>query len=172
MATSEPTTDEPGSAARLEEFRLFIDGKSVDSVSGRTFESLNPYTGRPWARVADGTPEDVDAAVAAARTAFDGEWGAMTGFGRAASCAARRRPGRQRRPAGRARGAATPGKLMREMLGQMAGLSAWFLYFSGLADKLEGTTVPLANRTTSATPARSRSASSVRSLRGTARCCC
>src|SRR4051794_41314181 len=69
---------------RLGEFRLFIGGKSVDALSGRTFESGNPYTGRPWARLAEGGPEDVDAAVGAARAAFDGEWGAMTGFGRAA----------------------------------------------------------------------------------------
>jgi len=36
-------------------------------MSGRTFESLNPYTGRPWAVVPDGGPDDVDASVAAAR---------------------------------------------------------------------------------------------------------
>jgi aldehyde dehydrogenase (NAD+) len=69
---------------RLEEFRLFIDGRSVDALSGRTFESQNPYLGRPWARVADGGPEDVDVAVGAARAAFDGEWGQLTGFQRAA----------------------------------------------------------------------------------------
>src|SRR3954462_15910688 len=75
------TTAAPG---RLEEFRLFIDGRSVDALSGRTFESQNPYLGRLWARIADGGPEDVDVAVGAARAAFDGEWGAMTGFQRAA----------------------------------------------------------------------------------------
>jgi len=30
----------------LETFQLFLDGKGVDALSGRTFESLNPYTGR------------------------------------------------------------------------------------------------------------------------------
>ena len=34
------------------------------------------------------------------------------------------------------------GKLMREMLGQLQGLGTWYIYFSGLADKLEGKTVP------------------------------
>src|SRR4051794_41852561 len=68
----------------LETFRLFLDGKGVDALSGRTFDSLNPYTGRPWARLADGGPEDVDAAVGSARAAFDGEWSALTGFQRAA----------------------------------------------------------------------------------------
>jgi aldehyde dehydrogenase (NAD+) len=59
----------------LETFKLFINGKSVDALSGRTFTSLNPYTGHPWAEVADGGPEDVDLAVEAARAAFEGEWG-------------------------------------------------------------------------------------------------
>jgi hypothetical protein len=127
------------------EFRLFIDGKNVDSVSGRTFESENPYTGAPWARIADGTPEDVDAAVAAARTAFDGEWGHLTGFQRAAIM--RRCADALDANAGRLAQLEVndSGKLMREMAGQMAGLSSWFNYFSGLADKLEGATVPLAN---------------------------
>jgi aldehyde dehydrogenase (NAD+) len=68
---------------QLEQFRMLIGGKAVDAISGRTFESENPYTGAPWAAIPDGGPEDVDAAVQAARAALDGEWGSMTGFGRA-----------------------------------------------------------------------------------------
>ena len=68
----------------LEEFKLFIGGKAVEALSGKTFESANPYLGRPWARIADGAPEDIDVAVAAARAAFDGKWGQKTGFERAA----------------------------------------------------------------------------------------
>jgi aldehyde dehydrogenase (NAD+) len=37
------------------------------------------------------------------------------------------------------------GKLLREMRGQMQALSQWFFYFSGLADKLEGRTIPPVN---------------------------
>ncbi|MFF5289224.1 aldehyde dehydrogenase [Paractinoplanes globisporus] len=129
----------------MEEFRLFIGGKAVESVTGRVFESMNPYTGRPWARVADGSAEDVDAAVAAARAAFHGPWGAMTGFQRAAimrRCAEALDANADRLARLEV---SDSGKLMREMSGQMAGLSSWFNYFSGLADKLEGATVPLAN---------------------------
>ena len=143
--SSSPPTTGLGSEAELKEFRLFIDGKSVDSVSGRTFLSENPYTGAPWARVADGTPEDIDAAVAAARTAFNGEWGHLTGFQRAAimrRCAEALDANAERLAQLEVNDS---GKLMREMSGQMAGLSSWFNYFSGLADKLEGSTVPLAN---------------------------
>jgi aldehyde dehydrogenase (NAD+) len=129
----------------LETFRLFVDGTGVEALSGRTFESMNPYTGRPWARLADGRPEDVDAAVGSARAAFDGEWGSLTGFQRAAVL----------RACGTAlEGAAErlallevndSGKLLREMRGQMLALPQWFFYFAGLADKLEGRTIPPAN---------------------------
>jgi (Z)-2-((N-methylformamido)methylene)-5-hydroxybutyrolactone dehydrogenase len=130
---------------QLEEFRLFIDGKTVDALSGRTFESLNPYTGRPWARLADGGPDDVDTAVAAARAAFDGEWGAMTGFQRAAvmrACGEALTQHAERLALLEVRDS---GKLLREMRGQMQALSQWFFYFSGLADKIEGRTIPPVN---------------------------
>ncbi|WP_228941357.1 aldehyde dehydrogenase [Nocardioides sp. Leaf374] len=126
----------------LETFQLFIDGERVDALSGRTFESTNPYTGRPWAVVADGGPEDVDRAVASARAAFEGEWGARSGFERAAvmrDIAAAITANAERLALLEVRDS---GKLMREMRGQLKGLGAWYLYFSGLADKLEGKTVP------------------------------
>jgi (Z)-2-((N-methylformamido)methylene)-5-hydroxybutyrolactone dehydrogenase len=133
------------STDRLEHFGLFIDGKSVDSVSGQSFESLNPYTGRPWATVADGTPEDVDLAVAAARRAFEGDWGRMSGFDRAAIL---RRVGDQIALHGDHLAwleVQDNGKLLREMRGQMEALPQYYYYFSGLADKLEGRTVPQVN---------------------------
>jgi aldehyde dehydrogenase (NAD+) len=130
------------SDTRLETFKLFIDGKSVDALSGKTFESLNPYTGKPWARLADGGPEDVDVAVAAARAAFEGPWGRMSGFERAAvmrKIATAITDNAERLALLEVRDS---GKLMREMLGQLNVLGGWYAYFSGLADKLEGRTVP------------------------------
>ena len=48
----------------------------MDARSGETFESVNPYTGRVWAKVPEAGDEDVDRAVRAARAAFDeGPWG-------------------------------------------------------------------------------------------------
>ncbi|MGG4266941.1 aldehyde dehydrogenase family protein [Peribacillus simplex] len=56
-------------------YQLFIDGKWVDSLSGKTFESLNPATDEVNAVVAEAGPEDVDLAVKAARRAFEsGPW--------------------------------------------------------------------------------------------------
>jgi acyl-CoA reductase-like NAD-dependent aldehyde dehydrogenase len=121
---------------------MLIGGKSVGAISGKTFSSQNPYTGRAWAEVPDGGPEDVDAAVAAARSALDGEWGQLTGFARAAlmhrladliSANAARLAQLEVNDSG---------KLYREMIGQLNGLGAWYHYYAGLADKLEGRQIP------------------------------
>lgn len=59
--------------------QLLIDGKWVDSVSGKTFETLNPATEEVLCRVAEGGKEDVDKAVKAARRAFEtGPWRKMS----------------------------------------------------------------------------------------------
>src|SRR5579863_6060950 len=58
---------------------MLIDGKWVDSVSGKTFETINPATGEVIARVAEGDKADVDKAVKAARKAFEkGPWRKMS----------------------------------------------------------------------------------------------
>jgi gamma-glutamyl-gamma-aminobutyraldehyde dehydrogenase len=63
--------------AALPAFRTkaFIDGEFRDAASGETFVTENPATGRPLASVAAGDTADIDAAVGAARRAFDdGRW--------------------------------------------------------------------------------------------------
>ncbi|HEY7752226.1 MAG TPA: aldehyde dehydrogenase [Steroidobacteraceae bacterium] len=53
----------------------FIDGRYLPAKSGATFECVNPATGQPLAAVASCDAADVDAAVGAARRAFeDGRW--------------------------------------------------------------------------------------------------
>jgi aminomuconate-semialdehyde/2-hydroxymuconate-6-semialdehyde dehydrogenase len=60
---------------RIRQFRHVIDGELVDSTDGRTFDSIDPHTGRVWATVAEAGHEDVLRAVGAAREAFDdGRW--------------------------------------------------------------------------------------------------
>jgi phenylacetaldehyde dehydrogenase len=55
--------------------KMLIDGKWVDAVSGKTFETYNPATGEVLARVAEGDRADIDQAVKAARKAFEnGPW--------------------------------------------------------------------------------------------------
>jgi (Z)-2-((N-methylformamido)methylene)-5-hydroxybutyrolactone dehydrogenase len=110
-------------------------------VGPTTFESIDPYAGRPWALVAEASEADVDAAVTAARVAFEGEWGALAG----------RERGRLLRGLAEAIADAAEdlalcetrdnGKLLREMRGQVRGLPAWYEYYAGLADKIEGRVV-------------------------------
>ncbi|XP_050512317.1 aldehyde dehydrogenase 1A1 [Diabrotica virgifera virgifera] len=50
--------------------KLFINNQFVDSVSKKTFEVLNPSTGKPITNVAEGDKEDIDKAVRAAKAAF------------------------------------------------------------------------------------------------------
>jgi acyl-CoA reductase-like NAD-dependent aldehyde dehydrogenase len=58
-----------GSAVRR--YGLFIDGKEMDSVSGKTFMRENPATEEPFAEIAEAQREDVDRAVKAAKLAFE-----------------------------------------------------------------------------------------------------
>jgi aldehyde dehydrogenase (NAD+) len=62
----------------------WIDGRFVESVSGKTLESLNPATGDVLAHLAAGDTHDVDRAVAAARRAFEGPWSKWTPYERQA----------------------------------------------------------------------------------------
>jgi len=59
--------------------KMLINGKWVDSVSGKTFPTYDPSTGEVLARVAEGDRADIDQAVKAARAAFDtGPWSRLT----------------------------------------------------------------------------------------------
>jgi aldehyde dehydrogenase (NAD+) len=58
--------------------RHLIGGKWLPSASGEAFDTFNPATGEVIARLARGGQQDVDAAVKAARRAFDGQWSRWT----------------------------------------------------------------------------------------------
>jgi len=62
-------------AEQLGESRNLIDGRLVAASSGATFENVNPATEEGIGVTADGTKDDMEAAIAAARRAFDdGRW--------------------------------------------------------------------------------------------------
>lgn len=131
--------------SQLLQMKMTIDGEPSDAVSRKSFESMNPFTGEPWAKIPDGGKEDVDLAVASARKAFEGEWSSMTGFDRASRL---RRLGdlivANAEELARLE-VKDSGKLYREMLGQMESLGAWYHYYAGLADKIEGRQIPAPN---------------------------
>jgi (Z)-2-((N-methylformamido)methylene)-5-hydroxybutyrolactone dehydrogenase len=123
-------------------YDMHIGGAWRPSVSGETFDTLNPYTGIAWATVPDGGPADVDAAVAAAQEAQRGAWGRASGFERAARM--HKLADILTRDAADLAAVETRdnGKLLREMRGQMEYLPAWLRYFAGVADKLQGEVIP------------------------------
>jgi acyl-CoA reductase-like NAD-dependent aldehyde dehydrogenase len=74
-ATLPDVLSEPARSFAVGPHRLLIGGERLEAADGRTFDTLDPSTGRPIAAVAYAGREDVDRAVRAAREAFDdGRW--------------------------------------------------------------------------------------------------
>ncbi|CAA7407717.1 unnamed protein product [Spirodela intermedia] len=79
VAAEEPITP----PVEVKHTQLLINGKFVDSASGKTFPTLDPRTGEVIAHVAEGEAEDINRAVIAARKAFDeGPWPKMSPYKR------------------------------------------------------------------------------------------
>src|SRR5438270_12382924 len=78
MATATVTKPRTVKPPKVKDQPLFIGGKWLDSVSGKTFPTVNPATGETISEVAEGDKADIDLAVKAARKALDGPWGKMT----------------------------------------------------------------------------------------------
>jgi aldehyde dehydrogenase (NAD+) len=70
--------------SKAEERRMLIGGSPQESSDGKTFETLDPSNGQPLATVPEATTKDVDAAVAAARVAFESDqWAGLPPAARA-----------------------------------------------------------------------------------------
>jgi len=125
----------------LKSYRMLIGGNWVEASSGETFESVNPFTGQAWASVPRASAADVDLAVSAARSAFEG-WRRTTGVERARLM--RRLADLIASEASRIAVVETTdnGKLIREMEGQLRGLADYYHWFAGAADKIHGETLP------------------------------
>ncbi len=126
---------------------MLIDGDWVFAKSGKTFQVLDPATASPLAKVAEGDKADIDAAVEAARRAFDtGPWRRMT-------------------PSERGRIIHRIGDLILENMDELAELESldngkpkavakaadvtlaadMFHYMAGWATKIHGKTIPISN---------------------------
>jgi 5-carboxymethyl-2-hydroxymuconic-semialdehyde dehydrogenase len=125
--------------AALDVQRHFIDGRFTDSEDGATFESLDPSTGEVLATVSRGAAADVDAAVVAARRAFDeGPWPKLAAPERAAVL---RKVGTViRRDAEAFIGAevADVGMPIAQMRGLAARAAQNFEYYAGVVTELHG----------------------------------
>ena len=128
----------------MEKFDLYIRGQTCKPAGGEYFESFDPYTGKPWAMVAKGGAADVERAVQAAHQAFKSPaWRGITATARGAllrkladvTAVNAERLGRIE--------TRDNGKLLAEMQGQVRYIPQWFPYYGGLADKIEGSVIPV-----------------------------
>ncbi len=125
--------------------RILINNQWVNSLSGKTFPTFNPSTGEEICQVAEADAADVDQAVKAARSAFEGPWRKMSAAERGrllnrfadlveanADQLARLETLDNGKPYHVARAADLPLTI------------ACYRYYAGWADKVEGKTIPIA----------------------------
>lgn len=128
----------------MKRYQLRIASKWHDPHSETWFETRNPYTGEAWAEIPRGNVHDVNHAVQAAHRALtSGPWADMTASQRGALM--RRLGDLIAREATRlaAIEVRDNGKLLAEMQGQLDYIPQWFYYYGGLADKIQGSALPL-----------------------------
>ena len=128
---------------KLKEYKMFIDGSWVESESKKTFETLNPENNEPWAIVPEASAKDTDQAVKAAHKAFEGEWSKLLPRERGKFLKA---IGSQLRENAELLGKVETidtGKLFRETNKQANYIAEYYDYYAGLADKVEGTVLPI-----------------------------
>ena len=122
----------------------YIAGKQVPAAAEARFEVLDPATNRPIARVASGTKEDVDAAVEAARRAFESpEWRDIDPSKRGRLLWLLGQQVRDRFEELSRLESLNVGKPLREAKGDIAYVYKLFEYYAGLADKIQGDTIPV-----------------------------
>ena len=122
----------------------FINGQYVDPIGNEWMDSLDPYTGKAWARIPKGCSQDADAAVAAAHRAMNsGPWASMTATQRGKLMLRLADLVTQNADRLAEIEVRDNGKLLAEMRGQMAYHPEWWRYFGGLADKIEGGVAPI-----------------------------
>ncbi|MCB2134466.1 MAG: aldehyde dehydrogenase family protein, partial [Rhodobacteraceae bacterium] len=128
----------------VKNYLMLIDGAWVGASDGRTFESVNPSTGKVWSRVPEATAEDVDRAVRAADRAFTtGPWAEMVPSARGRCL---RKLGdllaEKSEALGRTESIDT-GKMLKETRWQAKYIAEFFHFYAGCADKISGETLPI-----------------------------
>lgn len=127
------------------ETRMLIDGVFTDAPGGDTIPCLDPSTGEQFATVPRGTAADIDRAVAAARRAYEGAWGALT---------ATERGRLMQRLATRLLENADSlaviesrdvGKPLSQAKADVVACARYFEFYGGCADKVHGETIPYLN---------------------------
>ncbi len=126
----------------MQNFQQYIDGAFEDGSA--RFDSVDPATGKVWATMPEAREADVDRAVKAAeRALWTGAWPAMTATARGKLLY--RLADLVQQNAARLAEMETldTGKIIRETSAQIAYVADYYRYYAGLADKIEGATLPI-----------------------------
>ena len=140
------TTTAPTQAGRFPaeldcQYQMVVGADRIGSSSGHTFSCVDPYELRTWGQIPEATATDVDAAVRAARRAFDGGWSTSAPMQRAGllrklgDLIARKTPELAQLQI------AENGKTISEMLLGTGFLAAQAQYVAGLAENVYGRSV-------------------------------
>ena len=129
--------------SKIQNFKMYINGEWVDSSSGKKIQTLNPENNEVWATVPEANEKDVDKAVQSAQNAFENSWSILHPRDRAKYL---RLIADQLRENAEHLGKVETidtGKIYRETKTQANYIAEYYDYFAGLADKVEGTVVPI-----------------------------
>ena len=131
---------------RVRHYGLFINGDWTPAGQGAAFDAINPFTGDAWAQLRDADSAEVDAAVEAALAAQP-QWAATNGATRAQTLNRIANVIAAHAEEMAVFESTDNGKVIRETGSQMLFAARLFRFYSGYADKLYGSTIPLDSST-------------------------
>src|SRR6267143_7075903 len=127
----------------VEEHGLFIGGNFVPSASGVTFSVHNPPDNEDYAKVAEAGVADAEAAIDAAREAFEGPWGAIAPKERGKFLLKLARIIQDEGESRARLEAKNTGHPIRDVRRfDLVRTVDWFEYFAGMATKIQGDVIP------------------------------
>ncbi len=122
--------------------KMFIGGKWRDASSGATLPVVDPSTGETYDTIPRGTAADIDAAVTAARAAYEGVWGAMAAAERGRILARMSALVSARAEDLAQAEARDTGKPIGQARADIQLTARYFEFYGGAADKLHGQVIP------------------------------
>jgi aldehyde dehydrogenase (NAD+) len=122
--------------------KCLINGEWVAPASGQVLPLMDPSTGAEIGTIARGGAEDIDAAIDAARTAFEGEWGRTPAAVRGRILLRLRDMVLERADDLARIEAIDVGKPLKQARADAIALARYCEFYGGAADKLHGETIP------------------------------
>jgi betaine-aldehyde dehydrogenase len=127
----------------MTEYRMVIGGELVAAADGQTFEVVEPHRGTVVGVVPSGGPQDVDRAVAAAQTAFDGEWSSLSAADRGRLMYRFAQVVRDHEPELAQLESTQIGKPISGAAWEVGQVAKVFEFYAGATTKLHGSTIPV-----------------------------